>query len=170
MFRVDIAPLEAGLHHLVRTPAPEALDLDPDAFSDIQVDLDLFCQRERILVDMRTRATAALVCDRTLQPFEQPVEGHYSVLFAAPGTAPEEESDDYEEVREFSPTDHALNLTDLVRDTIILALPQRKIAPGAEEEEIPTTFGAPADQEQEKPIDPRWEKLRELRSDGDEEP
>lgn len=169
MFRIDIAPLEAGFHHLARAPEAEALDLDPDTFSDIQVGLDLFCQRDRILVDMHTEATAALVCDRTLQPFEQSVEGHYSVLFAAPGAAPEEESEDYEEVREFSPTDRQLNLTDLVRDTLVLSLPQRKVAPGAEEEEIPTTFGVPADQEHEKPIDPRWEKLRELRSDDNEE-
>ena len=55
-------------------------------------------------------------------------------------------------------------MTEAVRDTLVLAVPARKVAPGAEDLDLPTVFGAPA---AEAAIDPRWEALRSLRSDDD---
>jgi uncharacterized protein len=45
-----------------------------------------------------------------------------------------------ESVRVLQPDDEEIELGDAVRDTLLLAVPQRKIAPGAEEVEIPTQF------------------------------
>ncbi len=160
MFRIDISSLGAGPHHLARTPTAEALDLDPEVFRDIEVEVNLFCERDRILAHLYARAEAMLTCDRTLRPFDQSIEGGYSVLFAGPATAPKEESDDYEEIRSFSPADPDLDLTDLVRDTLLLAVPQRKVAPGAEGEDLPASFGQEGEH---KAVDPRWDKLRQLR-------
>lgn len=163
MLQIDIAGLEAGAHQIVLEPTAEALNLDEETFSNFRVDAHLLAQPHRILVAFTATADAALTCDRTLQSFVQPLEGEHSVLFAAPGTvAGAEEHDD---VRDLLPTDQHIDITDAVRDTLLLAVPQRKVAPGAEDKEIQTAYGAPL--EDDALADPRWAALRALKdNDG----
>ncbi len=164
MLRIDTAPLGPGTHALDLAPQAQALELDPETFSDLHVDVRLERQRDRVLVAFTARAVASLHCDRTLRPFEQPVEGSYGLLFAPPDTAPPPDEDDaYEEVHPWPLSETKLDITDAVRDTLLLALPQRQVAPGAEEADLETTYGAPDGEEEA--IDPRWEKLRALKGD-----
>lgn len=165
MLHIDITALGPGTHHVTLEPEAAALNLDAETFLDIYVDALLHCQRDRILVNLEAHATARLTCDRTLQPFDQPLEGTYDVLFAPPGT-PKREQGDEEEVRDLLPSDRTIDVTDMVRDTLLLAVPRRQVAPGAEDEEIETRFGA---SEGEEAVDPRWEALRALRSDHPEQ-
>lgn len=165
MLHIDLSPFGEGVHSFTLEPTPDMLDLDPEMFSDVLVDVHLTRQRERVLVLMDARATAALTCDRTLRPFEQEVKGDYGVLFAPPDAAVSEDDEAFEEVREWTPSDQHLDVTDMVRDTLMLALPQRRVAPGAEQEDIETRFGA-AESGEER-IDPRWEKLRQLKEQED---
>jgi len=163
MLTVDITSLSSGIHQLELSPSAEAAGLDPTTFEDVHVEAELQCHRDRILVTLLATATAELTCDRTLQLYEQPLEGHYSVLFGPPSMVGQE-GEAFDEVRPFDPSDREIDLTDVVRDTLLLALPQRRIAPGAEDEPIAREFGAPEDEE-ETPVDPRWSKLRKLRDD-----
>lgn len=194
MFRIDLSSLEPGVHHITRTVEADALEeeaFDEDAddggerdvsesesgdtlnpvtedvsFGPVQVEAVLDYQPDEALVTLQARTTATLTCDRTLRRFEKPLEGSYAILFAAPGRSAPEESDDHDELREFPPGARHLDLTNAVRDTLLLAIPQRKVAPGAEEEEIDTVFGEP-DRAADEPADPRFEKLRELRNSDD---
>lgn len=161
MFTIDIGVLEPGLHTLSLAPKVEAVELDPDTFRDVTVDARLDVSERRILVMLTARAVATLECDRTLRLFDQEIEGSYHLLFA-PGEFVDHDEDAYDEVRTLDPSDQEIDVTDVVRDTILLAVPRRRVAPGAEEEEIPTTFGAPEEDESE--IDPRWEALKALKS------
>lgn len=166
MFGLDITPLKPGLHTFTLTPSPEDLDLDPAAFSDVVVDLRLDHGEDRTFVDYTVRATATLECDRTLVMFQQPVAGRHAVLFVEPSdleSGAEGESDaPGDDVRPLPDPGTPLDLTAPVRDTLLLALPVRRVAPGADEEEIPLVFGALTDEAGE-PVDPRWEALRKLR-------
>lgn len=164
MLRIEITPFEAGMHQVELRPEAEAVDLDPGTFRDIVVDAHLQVQEKRILVVLQASATARLECDRTLKPFDKRLEGSYSVLFATPEFARMDE-DAYDDVRAFDPGDTYLDLTDVVRDTLVLAIPQRCIAPGADEIDIETEYGAPVGEDY---IDPRWEALRKLRAPKDE--
>jgi uncharacterized protein len=140
------------------------LDLDPEVFSDIAVALRLDFGWDRVLVLLDAVATATLTCDRTLVSFDQPVQASYTVLFAAPDVASDEDGR-FEDVRLLQPNDQYIDLTDPVRDTLLLALPVRRVAPGAEDVELPTRFGAP--DKEDDAIDPRWAALRSLSKDGD---
>ncbi len=162
MLRLDISHLSEGTHTFVLDPQPEALDLDPDLFSNIQVDAQLDFFNQRLLVTLQVKADAVLECDRTLVLFEQPVSGTHRLLFAPPELVTEEQAEQYDDVRVLMPSDQQIDLTEVVHDTLVLAIPTRKIAPGAEGIEIPTRFGAPAGDEA---VDPRWEALRKLRSE-----
>ena len=161
MLRIAITPLSSGLHEVSLEPTPEDLDLDGRTFHDIHVDVRLDVQRDRVFAEFRTRALATLICDRTLKPFEQEVTGAYQVLFAPPSIA-EADEDEWEDVRPLLPNDTHIDLTLPVRDTLMLSLPARRVAPGAEEDEIPLHFGALGEDD----VDPRWEALRKLRDAG----
>lgn len=163
MLTVDIASLSDGIHHLEMTPTAEAASLDPTTFGDVQVEAELQCHRDRILVKMQATATAELTCDRTLKPYDQPVEGTYNVLFGPPSMVGQE-GEEFDEVRPLNPSDREIDLTDVVRDTLLLALPQRRVAPGAEDEPIAQEFGS-TEEEDDEAVDPRWDKLRDLRDD-----
>ncbi len=116
------------------------------------------------MVTLQAWATATLECDRTLALFEQPIEGTYRILLVPPSFARREDAAPYEEVRVLHRADRTIDLTDAVRDTVLLAVPARKVAPGAEDIEIPTAFGTPG---AEAAIDPRWEALRSLQRGND---
>ena len=156
MLRIDLRSLEPGHHEMTLESAPEEVGLDGDVFSNILVEVRLDYDGKKAFVRIRTSAMATLVCDRTLVNFDQSITSEHSVLFT-----PEEGSDENLEMRPISGTDEELDITDIVRDTILLSVPVRKIAPGAEEEEIPVAFGEPA----EADIDPRWEALRALKNE-----
>lgn len=160
MLRIDLAPLSDGLHHLELEPAAEALDLDPDTFSDIRVQVVLDYRNGRALVTLHVTGVAVLECDRTLATFAQGLDGSYRVLFVPPDFGhPREADDEVGEVRLLEPGTHEIDLTGAVRDTLLLAVPVRKVAPGADDVELPTRFGAEADT---PAVDPRWEALRAL--------
>lgn len=160
MLELSLAALQPGLHTFHFDPSPETVDLDPAEFDDIEVDVHLDLQERQALVNLQTAATARLICDRTLVPFEQEIEGSHTLLFTA-SAAPENDNA-LDDVRPLSPDDLSLDLTEAVRDTLVLALPLRRIAPEAENLDLQTEFGDPADEDD---IDPRWEALRNLGSD-----
>ncbi len=162
MLTIDISSLSPGIHHLDLAPSASRVNLDPSTFEDIQVDVKLQYHHDRILVKLYATATAELTCDRTLQPYEQDIEGEYSVLFGPPSMVGQE-GEEFEEVRPLDPTDQELDLTDVVRDTLLLSIPQRRIAPGAEEEPIDREFGTTEEDAEEKPVDPRWSDLQKLK-------
>jgi uncharacterized protein len=163
MLSVNISSLDPGLHQLLIEADAQEAGLDAEQFRDVRVDVRLDRGDERIYVVFQADALARLECDRTLKMFDMTVSGSYELLFV-----PEEEAavreGGKENVRVLHPDDQEIDITDAVRDTIMLAVPQRKVAPGADEVEIPTEFGAPEDDDI---ADPRWEALRKLRDDSE---
>jgi uncharacterized protein len=160
MLRIAIAALPDGLHAQTLRVAPDALDLDPALFSEVVLDLRLDVAGRRILAAFDVSTVATLECDRTLVPYQQPVHGSHTVLFVPPGQFAPEEEDDAVRVLPYDATE--IDLTAAVRDTLLLTLPLRRVAPEAEGAELPTSFGALTDAEGH-PIDDRWEALRRLR-------
>lgn len=167
-FRVRIAPLAHGLHTETLTPTAAELDVDPAVFSDLRVDLTLDVHdpqvgsgQRRVRAAFTVAATARLECDRTLEPYDERVEGAHEVLLVAPD-APLAEAADDEDVVVVSPDATHVDLTAVVRDTLLLALPLRRVSPAARDLPLATAFGGPAPDE---PADDRWDALRALGSD-----
>ena len=174
MLTVDIASLSPGIHHVEFAPTADEAGVDPSTFRDIRIEAELQYHRDRILVKLQAAATATLTCDRTLKEYEQPVADSYNLLFGPPEMVGED-GEEFEEVRPLSPSDNELDLTDVVRDTLLLALPQRRISPEAQDEPIEKTFGASPEEDdrgeesQDDPVDPRWSELKKLKNEGSEE-
>lgn len=157
---INAAPLKVGKHKLTFTPSAESLELEPDRFEAITVTVEMDLSVGQAWLTLQTAADAHLICDRTLIPFIQRVEGSFRLLFTNQVEA-DEESD--EDIRSY-PEDQVLEITDAVRDTILLSVPIRKIAPKAAGLEIQTRFGASNEDE----TDPRWEALKGLNFSNDQ--
>ena len=165
MFRVRIAALPDGLHQETLRPSAESLGLDPGVFSGVEVDVTLDVAERRVLAAFTARATARLECDRTLDLYDQPVEGAHAVLFSADAPAGDASDDDPDDdVQPLADDAQDLDLTAAVHDTLVLALPLRRVSPAAEVAEIPTEFGGPSEGE---PADDRWAALQALRDADD---
>ena len=159
MFRVRIAPLPDGLHQETFRPSAEDLELDPETFSDVEVDVRLDVAEGRVLAAYTARATARLECDRTLEMFDQPLQADHAVVFTA---GPVDEDD--EDVAPLPADETDIDLTGPVRDTLLLAVPLRAVSPAAEAADLPDQFGGPADDE---PADDRWAALQALKEGDD---
>ena len=158
VLRVPFASLPDGLHQETLRPSADDLGLDPATFSDVEVDLTLDVAERRVLAAYTARATARLVCDRTLDEYDQPVEGDHAVLFTADAPAGDDDT------QPLPAEGDGLDLTAPVHDTLVLALPLRRVSPAAEAAELPSTFGGPSGDE---PADDRWAALQGLRPDSD---
>lgn len=165
MLRIEINALPDGLHEQTVRPDAEAIGLDPAVFSEVEVDVRLDVADRRVLAAFDARAVATLACDRTLVEYRQPVAGSHTVLFVPPEVLPPGTEPD-ESVVPLPDDAPAIDLAEPVRDTLVLALPARRLAPGAETLDLPTVFGADLDAEG-RPVDTRWDALRNLR-DGDD--
>lgn len=161
MVRLDIVSLKHGLRTDRLAPDPADLNLDAADFRDIRVTAVLDREGDRILVRLEVSGMARLQCDRTLVDFDQALEGTGSLLFVPPSQL-EEMGGPSDDVRVLQPLENELDVTDAVRDILLLSIPLRRIAPGAETVSLQTRFGAPDDED----VDPRWEALKRLR-DGE---
>jgi uncharacterized protein len=164
VFALEIADFKSGTRTVELSPTPEDLGLDPEVFRDIRIVAHLDRTGDRIFAQLEVTGTARLQCDRTLVDYDQDLEGRYGVLFA-PAEELERLGGDQDEVREFDPALDELDVTEAVRDTLLLSIPLRRIAPGADDVPIRTSFG-PAEDEAG---DPRWDALRSLRDPSPDE-
>ncbi len=158
MVTIDTTPLSPGQHDLDVFPTAEEAGLDEEVFSEIRVSARLDLRPASALVRLSVSASATLTCDRTLVEFRQPISGGHVLLFLADESAGAS-SASAEDVRPLPEPGMPLDVTDAVHDTLLLALPVRRVAPGADDEPIETVFGDAGDSE----LDPRWEALRKLR-------
>lgn len=149
MFCVDLPALES---ELTVHPDADNLDLDARELADVHAVVTLVRTGDRISVTVDVAATATLTCDRTDVRFTQPIAGAYHALLVEAG----QDAPDHDEVIILEKFQKTIDLTHMIRDTLLLAIPTRKIAPGAENLDIPTVFGG------EVAVDSRWDALQAL--------
>ena len=163
MLKIDIRSLSSGVHDLSLTPTPEEIGVDEGDFADLHLQVRLDIASARLFVRFTIAAKATLVCDRTSVEYVKPIRGSYTAVYVPPADIPDpNEEGEKDNLFPLQAGAEDIDLTELVRDTLLLAVPIRKVAPGAEEEDIPTTFGEPS----ESDIDPRWSALKDLKSDS----
>jgi len=119
----------------------------------------------------KVEAKVELICDRCLEPFDLPVSSEMQYLFAEAGSsrgrlprfARENRFEDELDVREF--VDDEIDLTDEVRESVLLALPSKRLC-SLECRGICPVCGVNRNVAvckcTEESIDPRFEKLAAL--------
>jgi uncharacterized protein len=162
----------AGLSRTLRRSALVSSDLGvPDVIvvpQGAEVDLDLLLESvvEGVLVTGTAAAPVSGQCSRCLDPTDDEIEVELTELFAYPDSTTEATTDEDEISRLI---DDRIDLEPIVRDAIVLALPQvplcREDCPGL----CPECGGKWADLEPghgHETIDPRWAALVERFGDS----
>jgi uncharacterized protein len=160
MVYIDISKLTEGLNEVVLEPVAEDLELDPDMFFGIVTRVNLHISEGQVICTVDAHAEVALVCDRTLEPFVESIDGNFTAVFTKD---PSEVSDEDDGVFLLDADASGIDITDVTRDTLLLSVPLRKVAPAAREAELNLKFGGSVDPDDD--IDPRWEALRKLKTD-----
>jgi len=160
MVQIEISALSVGIHDVVLNPSADDLGLSREEFGAIEIQVRLDIGDQQILAQLDVSVDSILTCDRTLVPFTQTVKGEFTIVFTRKAF---DSKDADGAVKYLDSAARELDVTDELRDTILLAVPLRKVAPEASEAELVLNFG---DDSVAELMDPRWEVLRRLKTDG----
>jgi uncharacterized metal-binding protein YceD (DUF177 family) len=119
-----------------------------------------------IETEFKIKGIARLTCDRSLEPFDYPIESYHTLVFKF-GDANEELSDEIVMIHRDTAT---LELGQYIYEFIALAIPMKRLHPRFKEEErqenaegkIVYTSGESSDSKEDD-IDPRWDILKKLK-------
>lgn len=164
----NITEIPEGESHRVVELSDEDLDMSPHDFLGAELGLEFYRTLHFIRVNFHVDSEVELICDRSLQPYTQPIEADYEVVFKV--DVKEETEDEKGAVRRFNFSSNTLDIEDEVRDTIFLKVPVKKLHPkfldeeGNPKEFDTKKFGDVQDEEEAGGMDPRWEKLKKLKN------
>ena len=132
-----------------------------------RVDLMLDKRETFLEAEFKIKGTAKLVCDRSLENFDYPIEETYKMVFKY-GDQDEEITD---EIMIIHRDTVALEMGQFIYEFISLAIPLKKLHPRFQDEEdddnpegkIVYSSEEPSEQKSEEEIDPRWNILKKLK-------
>lgn len=132
-------------------------------FSEPKIVVDVLMDKHTTFLEMNiiTKGTVALICDITTDEFTYPVENELNVLVKFG----EEYDDSEEDVITIPASDHAFNAAQLIYESVVLAIPMKKISPDVSEEDLQIVerFSPKVEEKEEEVVDPRWEALKKLK-------
>lgn len=172
MLEFRIAEIPEEHSRRVESLTPDELELDQYHHTSGEVEIEFYRTLHFIRVNFTVRTDVELICDRSLDKFLHHVEQDYEVVFKV--DVREELEDEQAAVRRFDFSTNTLSIEEEVRDTVLLNLPLKKLHPRyLDEQGRPTDFetrkfGDAGEEEQApdetEPVDPRWNKLKQLKN------
>lgn len=169
---VEFSGLKLGKHQFTYNVGQAFFDLFEfeQEFSqpNLVVSLDLEKKHTFLVCDFQIKGTMELSCDVSLERYQQiiSVDWHLVINFG------EEFDDSSDELLIIPETEYKVNVSQYVYETILLEIPLKRIHPNlvAEyeeedddlEEETEEELESNTTKEENKEIDPRWDKLKDL--------
>lgn len=170
-FRVNIAGLSNDVHTF-------QYEIDESFFTRYGQDLvsggsfhaDVVLDKTETMITagFEIHGKATLICDRSLEPFDYPIDLHRDVIFKY-GDEDEELTDEIVKIRRDTAQ---LEIGQYIYEFISLEVPMKKLHPRFQNEELPEegkivytsgTSGEDTESEDEPPADPRWDILKKLK-------
>ncbi len=163
--RIDIAGLEHGSRAIDHEVEPSGIkDLSAEFLRPILITGSVRRVNHRFYLDIRIATIADLVCDRSLEPYTESVDRQISAVYELNGElAQEQRGQDLADVdiRGLYPDAQWIDVSEDVRQELMLGLPMKRIAPQYREQSIEQIFPDLTAGEVEP--DSRWEALEKLR-------
>lgn len=114
-----------------------------------------------IIVSLQVHCTTREICGRSLEEFEHPLDFPVQILLRRSNSVLEFQwEEDGDEAFEATISEHLreLDISEILRQAVVLERPISPIKPGT-----PLPEGVLPEDDLEKPIDPRWDALRQFR-------
>ncbi|MCX6139818.1 MAG: DUF177 domain-containing protein [Candidatus Kapabacteria bacterium] len=174
MIAIQIVGLREGNHPFsAETDSSKIAGLSPEFFGVIRTNGVLKKLGSRYVVDGESVATARLVCDRSLEEYEETISASFSIVFevdhvlAAQQKGREGELDD-EETRGIREEDKVIDITEDVRQVLTVAIPFRRVAPTYRDKTLNEIHSSNWERDSEdvdlpNEVDDRWSALAKLK-------
>lgn len=162
---VSIKGLQSGSRTFEETvPATSISGIVAEIAGDVHVNGQVNRISRRLRIHVSISATAHLICDRSLEEFDEPItaEGDYEFLFDT-DLAVEQRGEllDPDVVRGLPVDATEVDITEDVRQELALAIPMRRIAPKYRQLELNEMY--PGISNEEPASDERWAALKNLK-------
>lgn len=116
-----------------------------------------------ISMDFTIDASVKLICDRSLDSFDYPINVNERIMFKYG----DEEADLSDEVKVITQSTQSVNISHYLFEMITVVVPMKKLHPRFEEsdeaeDEIIFSSGGQKESPEDESIDPRWNALKDL--------
>lgn len=161
MITFKISDIPMGKSTQERFFSADDISLDVLPFQQGYLEIDFERLHASIKVDFLVEGSAQLVCDRSLESFEFPISKSYSVIFRVEHD--QDEEDEFTASRKLDLNKNQIDLSDIVRETIMLEIPIKKLHPRYfDDDGNPTQFEVQFGDDQKSTDDSRWDALKKL--------
>jgi uncharacterized protein len=161
--KIRISGLSNGIHKFQFLQAPSDFGLDGNFPKEIEVDAHLDKTAHQILLKIHVKTSGLFQCDRCLDEFEQRISASFQVVYLYNDA--EHRKDSSNEIQVISPDTVALNLTEDIRQMILLSVPLKLLC-SEECKGLCSRCGTNLNQRlcdcKEDINDPRWQDLKDL--------
>lgn len=184
-YKLPLKSLSVGTHHFeYRLDKQFFVNMESTDVhnADLKVDLDVVYNGEYYTLAFHITGDVVLICDRCLDDLIQPIDASYNIVVKYG----EDYNDDSDEVLEIPESDNTLNVSYMIYDTVVLAIPIKHVHPmgkcnrqmsamlkkhraqisgedaDLEADLIDEIDNIDAESQEEVPSDPRWDALRKL--------
>jgi uncharacterized protein len=173
MVAVSIHGMKDGAHKIeLSVPVEEVEQMFPEFIGNVTVQGEIQKIGNRYTVQAEVLCSAKLTCDRSLTEFVEPIRANIKTSYIADNelvnveaaVGEEERSDTVHVIRE---DDHDIDLSEEVRQELILNLPMKRVAPQYRDKEITEIFPELGKKKGKKEeIDDRWAALKKIKFDS----
>jgi uncharacterized metal-binding protein YceD (DUF177 family) len=170
-YRINIVGLSNKIHHFNFDLGAEFFrkyDSDLVSTGNFRVDVVLDKHETFIEAEFKIQGKVELTCDRSLEPFDFPIETTRKMLFKY-GEKDEEITD---EIMTISRETVSIELGQFIYEFITLAIPLKKLHPRFQDEVdeedsegkiVYSSSDKPTETKNGEEIDPRWNMLKKLK-------
>ena len=144
-----------------------------DDFESADIKVDLVLEKKSLMLELlfKHKGTVFVPCDVTGEMFDLPIDGSMKLVVQFG----EEYNADNEELLILPHGEHQLDVSQYIYEMIVLSVPLKRVHPGIKDgtlqsealnkmNELKVTQ-VKQEVEEEKEIDPRWDKLKQLLTD-----
>jgi DUF177 domain-containing protein len=171
-FTIPFVGLKAGEHTYNFEIANTFFEhFEYDEFNEANIHLGVLLEKKATLLEfaLSFRGILNVNCDTTNEPYNQEVEGQYRFVVKFG----DEFNDDNEDILILPHGSHELNIQQYIYESIVLAMPARRIHPGIEDgtlkseilEKLEELSPNLEKETEKKSTDPRWDDLKKLLTD-----
>ena len=144
-----------------------------DDFETATIQVDVVLEKKSLMLELhfKHKGTVYVPCDVTGEMFDLPIEGAVKLIVQFG----EEYNDENEEILILPHGEHQLDVSQYIYEMIALSVPLKRVHPGIEEGTLKSetldklnelrVTEVVEEVEEEKEIDPRWDKLKQLLTD-----
>ena len=144
-----------------------------DDFESADIKVDLVLEKKSLMLELlfKHKGTVFVPCDVTGEMFDLPIDGSMKLVVQFG----EEYNADNEELLILPHGEHQLDVSQYIYEMIALSVPLKRVHPGVEDGTLESEALDKLNElrvtevieevEEEKEIDPRWDKLKQLLTD-----